>query len=230
MTPVVEADGLSFGFGRDRPVLREVSFKVGEGECLAIVGPNGAGKSTLLWCLAGLLKARGSLRLFGQPPSRVARARIGLVFQNPEDQLFMPTLVDDLTLPLLNAGAERRQARERALAALGAVGLEHRAGLCANRLSLGERKRAAIACTLVTSPDLLLLDEPTAELDGRSVRQLGDLLGAMKITRIIASHHLDFVGRLAQRALLLVDGAIAADRRAAQLLADAPQLERAGLI
>jgi len=230
MTPVLEVENLCFAFDRRRPVLTGISFTVHAGECLGIVGANGAGKSTLLWCVLGLLKARGVVRWFGPGPERAPANRIGVVFQNPEDQLFMPTLLEDLALGLINRGHAPAAARQQALAALERVGLEAAAPRPASQLSLGERKRAAMAAALAVSPELLLLDEPTAELDGRSARQVAALLSDLPVARLIASHDLDFLRKLCSRLLVLAQGRVLAQGPAARILADAALLERAGLM
>jgi cobalt/nickel transport system ATP-binding protein len=229
MTPVIEAEGLRFGFEPGREVLRDVSLRVLAGERVAIAGANGAGKSTLLWCLLGLYRAEGRVRLFGLPP-RQARWRVGVVFQNPEDQLFMPTLLDDAALPLINRGLGREQARERARQALAVMGLEAEAGRPARQLSLGQRKRAAIAVALAANPELLVLDEPTAELDGRSVRSLWTALEGLRVTMLIAGHDLNFLRRLATRAVILHRGGVLANGSADRLFCDEALLEQAGLI
>jgi len=229
MTPVVEAEDLRFCFEPGREVLRNVSLRVLAGERVAIAGANGAGKSTLLWCLLGLHRVEGRLRLFGLPP-RQARSRVGVVFQNPEDQLFMPTILEDAALPLINRGMEREQACVRARQALAAVGLESEADRPARRLSLGQRKRAAIAAALACDPELLVLDEPTAELDGRSVRLLASVLEGLCVTMLIAGHDLAFMRRLATRVVILHEGAVLAEGDPGRLLSDEVLLRDAGLI
>lgn len=229
MTPVLEVERLAFRFG-PRPVFSGVSFTVAEGERVGLVGANGAGKSTLLWCLVGLLRPEGRVRLFGETPSRAVLPRLGMVFQNPEDQLFMPTLADDLTLPLLNRGLPPRTARERAAAALEQLGLADYAASPAAHLSLGQRKRAAIALALAGQPELLLLDEPTAELDGRATRQLAGALAALPGAHLVASHHLAFLEQTAARLIVLGGGTVLADGPTADVLADRPLLDRAGVI
>jgi cobalt/nickel transport system ATP-binding protein len=230
VTPVLEAEGLNFSFDGDRMVLSGMTFTVGEGECVGLVGANGSGKSTLLWCLLGLHKPEGTVRMFGEARSKRSLGRVGIVFQNPEDQLFMPRLVEDIGLPLLNRGMPREQAASKASLALKAVGLGEAAGRPASQLSLGERKRAAIAAALVTNPELLLLDEPTAELDGRAVRQLGALLKSLPVARVVASHDLRFLDGLCSRIIVLLAGKIMADRPAQEILSDHALLEAAGLV
>lgn len=229
MTPVLGIDRLSLSFD-GREVLREISFSVQAGERVGLIGGNGAGKSTLIWSALGLLPSRGTVRLFGEKPGKHALARVGMVFQNPEDQLFMPSLLEDLSLSLMNRGLPPDECRARAIGALEQVGLAARAAEPAANLSLGQRKRAAVALALCSSPDLLVLDEPTAELDGRSVRQFEEVLNGLTCTLIVASHHLDFLKRIVQRAIVLIDGAVAVDGPAARLLADADLLLRAGVI
>jgi cobalt/nickel transport system ATP-binding protein len=229
MTPVLDVAHLSFGYD-GVPVLRDLSFAISAGEAVGIVGANGSGKSTLLWCIAGLLRGEGEVRLFGQKPGREARSRLGMVFQNPEDQLFMPSLGEDLVLPLLNQGTKRPAAEHAAAEALRQFGLERFADRPATHLSLGQRKRAAIALALVRRPELLLLDEPTAELDGRAVRQLQDTLRGIETARLIASHHLEFLRVTTSRVLVLAGGAVVADGPTAAILDDRNLLDDAGLI
>ena len=230
MKPVLEVDSLTFAYDSAHPVLDGITFAVLEGECVGIVGANAAGKSTLLWCLLGLLKAAGNVRFFGEELRRRNLARIGVVFQNPEDHLFMPRLMDDITLPLVNRGMSAALAAQRASAALESVGLGDMLHRPASQLSLGERKRAAIAAVLAGSPDLLLLDEPTAELDGRAVRQLAGVLQGLTMARVIASHDLGFFRGLAERILVLAKGKVVAEGPASQILADRALLEEAGLV
>lgn len=230
MKTVLEVRGLTFGYDSGQRCLHDINFFVGEGECVGIVGANGAGKSTLLWCMLGLLRAKGVVNVFGEKLRKRNLGRIGVVFQNPEDQLFMPTLLQDVTLPLMNRGATADVAAATARAALRSMGLEDLGHRPATQLSLGERKRASIAAALAGSPEILFLDEPTAELDGRSVRQLTRVLTDLPIARVITSHHLDFLRSLASRLLVLWQGRIVAEGPTQQILSDAGLLESAGLI
>lgn len=230
MNPLVEVSGLAYGYRREQPVLRDVSLRLEAGERLGIAGGNGAGKTTLLWCVLGLHRGRGSVRLFGEPATRKSWRRIGVVFQNPEDQLFMPSILDDAALPLLNRGVSPDEARARARRALQAMGLEHVAGRPAHELSLGQRKRAALAAALAPSPELLVLDEPTAELDRPSARRLADLLRGIGTACLIASHDLDFLERVVHRLALLADGRILACGPVGEMLAERELLARAGIV
>lgn len=230
MSAVLEVENLEFSFDGRRPVLRGISFRLEPGGSLGVLGANGSGKSTLLWCVLGLLKARGMVRLFGEPRTRRSLARVGVVFQNPEDQLFMPRLVEDISLTLLNRGRPPEEAAEAARRALEAAGLAHAGNLSASQLSLGQRKRAAIAAALVCQPELLVLDEPTAELDGRSARLLRQHLKSLPVAKLIATHDLTLAREVCSRVLLLEDGAVLAEGPAAEILNDTALLERAGLI
>jgi cobalt/nickel transport system ATP-binding protein len=230
MTNAVDVRDLEFGFQPGRLTLRGISFTVSAGESVGIVGANGAGKSTLLWCLLGLRKARGEIRLFGEKLSRRVLARVGVVFQNPEDMLFMPRLIDDISLPLLNCGADRATAYEKARAALRRAGLEAKEGEPAAHLSLGQRKRAAIAAALVREPELMVLDEPTAELDGRAVRELAESLSSIPGTRLITSHDLGFLQTTCGRLVVLHRGEIVGGGPTTLVLDDRKCLERAELV
>jgi cobalt/nickel transport system ATP-binding protein len=229
VTPAVEVRGLGYSYGQTR-ALSDVSFSVAPGERVGVAGANGSGKSTLLWCLLGLLPAKGEVRIFGRPLGRRPPRQAALVFQNPEDQLFMPALLDDVALGLLNRGEAPECARAKAREALRAVDLLELAGREASQLSLGQRKRAAIAVALAAAPELLLLDEPTAELDGRSVRHLASLLPSLPGTHIIATHHLEFLRAVTSRTLVLAEGTVIADGPTREILADRALLERSGLI
>jgi len=229
MTPVLEVSGLRFRYD-SRLVLDGITFSIAAGEAVGLVGANGSGKSTLLWCAAGLLHGAGDVRLFGARPGKDGRQRLGMVFQNPEDQLFMPTLLQDLALPLVNRGVAAATAEAAARQWLERFGLESYAGSPAGHLSLGQRKRAAVALAMVHDPDFLMLDEPTAELDGRAVRRLADLLNRLAVTRLIASHHLDFLRATTSRVILLCDGRVRADGATQTILDDPALLEACGLI
>jgi cobalt/nickel transport system ATP-binding protein len=226
MNPILEVSNLSFSFPREAPILSEISFTVAETEKVALVGANGAGKSTLLWCALGLLHGQGQVRLFGEKRTAASLRRIGVVFQNPEDHLFMPSLREDLTLPLLQRGFSREAAACKAAQALSLVGLESLDSKPARKLSLGQRKRAAIAAALVNDPDLLVLDEPTAELDGRSRRELVSLLRSLPSAMLIASHDLDFLNSLVDRVLALDGGTLAGSFSASTFFSDTDFQER----
>jgi len=220
MTPAVRADSLTFRYA-GLTVLDGVSLEVARGESVGLAGPNGAGKSTLLWCLMGLLRPQsGSAQIY---------VPFGAVFQDPDDQLFLPSILEDAALPLENRGLPRTEAFEKARQALSAVGLEHAAARPAHALSAGERKRAALACALALSPGLLLLDEPTSGLDPRATRLLLSHLNQLGCAKLIASHDLAFLRATTSRLLILDQGRIAAAGPAATLLEDEQLLLRHGL-
>jgi cobalt/nickel transport system ATP-binding protein len=219
----IEATHLSFAFERGRDVLSDISFCIEPGERVSILGGNGAGKSTLVWCLAGLLRARGELFICDQSPN-AASGRVGLVFQNPEDQLFMPSIQEDLTLPLINRGAGDKDAEQKAQSILQQVGVLEFAERPASKLSYGQRKRAAIAAVLVSRPDILILDEPTAELDGRSVSELQEVLATLPRTLVLVTHDVAFARRLTTRTIVLKSGKIVADDRTETICASAELL------
>ncbi len=229
MTNVLEVSGLGFRYD-SRTALRNISFRVAEGESVGLAGANGSGKSTLVWSIGGLLNGSGDVRLFGAKPSRVNRQRIGMVFQNPEDQLFMPTLLQDLALPLVNQGMPADRAEASAKEWLERFGLGPYAADPATHLSLGQRKRAAVALAMIRTPQFLILDEPTAELDGRAIRQLSKTLNELTVAKLIASHHLDFLRVTTTRVILLDEGAVRAEGATATILDDAALLEQCGLI
>ncbi len=220
MTAAARVENLVFRYGRRR-VLDGVSLEIAPGESVGLAGPNGAGKSTLLWCLMRLLRPHGGL-------VEVCTA-FGAVFQNPEDQLFLPSVLEDVALPLENRGVPCEEALRRARAALATCGLGHAEDRPAHQLSAGERKRAALAVALALEPGLLLLDEPTSELDPRASRRLADHLNRLQCARLIASHDLAFLRRTTTRLLILDEGRIVANGPTEALLADEELLERHGL-
>ncbi len=189
-------ENLRFSCPGGPEILHGVSFAIECGERACILGANGTGKSTFAWCLSGILKGTGTIRVLGEN-ARVLRAKRGVVFQNPEDQLFMPTLLQDLTLPLIDKGMERERAEVKARAVLLEAELEHCAFKPASQLSLGQRKRAAIAAALITDPEILLLDEPTAELDSRATRMLCESLLRLQKSILAVTHDMDFIRRVA---------------------------------
>jgi cobalt/nickel transport system ATP-binding protein len=229
MTAVLEVAGLGFRY-ETRTVLDGIRLQIGPGESVGLAGANGSGKSTLLWCIAGLLHGSGEVRLFGARPSATSRRRVGMVFQNPEDQLFMPTLEQDLALPLINQGHPVEDARRAAQDWLNRFGLAGYGAGPATHLSLGQRKRAAVALAMVRRPEFLILDEPTAELDGRAIRLLSRTLNDLSVAKLIASHHLEFLRGTTSRLIVLEEGRVRAEGPTERLLDDAALLESSGLI
>ncbi len=224
---------LRYAYPDGREALRGLSLTVGCGEKVALVGPNGAGKSTLLLHLNGLLRGEGEVEVLGRPVIGEEiprlRAEVGLVFQNPDDQLFSPTVFDDVAFGPLHMGLPAEEVRRRAAWALDQVGMAEAAPRMPHHLSLGERKRVAIATVLAMQPRLLLLDEPTAGLDPRARRDLIALLQGLPQTMLVATHDMRLVAQLCDRVVVMDEGQIVADGPADSLLYDAPLMEAHGL-
>ncbi|MBO9371589.1 MAG: ABC transporter ATP-binding protein [Chloroflexi bacterium] len=233
MRPVIEIRDFHLTYPDGREALRGVHLTLTEGEKVALVGPNGAGKSTLMLALVGLLKGKGTLRVFGEDlddgNARRLRARLGLVFQDPDDQLFSPTVFDDVAYGPLYAGLPEAEVRQRVTRALSQVGLDGFEGRLSHHLSAGEKKRAAIATVLAMQPEVLLLDEPSAGLDPRARRRLIEVLRALPQTMLVATHDLGLVAELLPRTVVMDGGVVVADGPTALLLADDSLLERHGL-
>ncbi|MFO0947588.1 MAG: ABC transporter ATP-binding protein [Planctomycetota bacterium] len=229
---------LMFRYPQGRSVLHGISFELGRRESVALVGPNGAGKSTLLLHLNGLLNSReemiGGIVVDGLPLAKEnlleIRRRIGLVFQDPDDQLFCPTVLEDVSFGPLNLGYSSREAKEKALDALRRVGLsEAFSDRPPHQLSVGERKRVCMAGVLACEPSILALDEPTSNLDPRGRRQLIEILRELPLAKIIATHDLEMVLELCPRLLLLDEGKIHADGHSRDLLQQADLMLKHGL-
>jgi cobalt/nickel transport system ATP-binding protein len=233
MDACIEIRNLSFAYPNGRQALKSVQLTVRQGEKVALVGPNGAGKSTLLLHLNGLLRGAGVVRVMGRPVEDPhlswIRARVGMVFQNPDDQLFSPTVFDDVAFGPLYAGLPEEEVRTRVDWALAQVGLGDYAGRISHHLSLGEKKRAAIATVLSMRPDVLALDEPTAGLDPRTRRRLISLLRELPQTMLVATHDMNLVAEICRRAVILDHGEVVADGAMRELLVNEPLLEAHGL-
>jgi cobalt transport protein ATP-binding subunit len=230
---VVRVSNLSYRYPNGRTALKSVSFSIEAGEKVALIGPNGAGKSTLLLHLNGLLSGVGEIQIDGIPLERKTlrdiRRRVGLVFQDPDDQLFMPTVLDDAAFGLLNQGMGWEEAAQRALHALEEVGMAEAAEYAPQHLSLGQKRRVALAGVLAMQPPVLALDEPTAGLDPRSRRQLIRLLERLPQTLLAATHDLEMALELCPRTLLVDDGTIVAQGETKTLFEDVSLMERHGL-
>ncbi len=224
---------MSFSYPDGRPALREVSLRIAPGEKVALVGPNGAGKSTLLLHLNGILTGEGTVRVCGLPVEAKnlgrVRAAVGMVFQNPEDQLFSPTVFDDVAFGPLYQGLKPDEVRERVDAALAAVRMTDYARRVSHHLSMGEKKRISIATVLSMQPEVLVLDEPTAGLDPRSRRGLINLLQELPQTMLAATHDIRLVAEVFPRTIILDGGRAVGDGPTWQLLAQPDLLEAHGL-
>jgi cobalt/nickel transport system ATP-binding protein len=215
---MIAARGLRFRYPNGVPALDGVDLEVEEGERVAVLGPNGAGKTTLMLHLNGLLHGEGELAVAGAAGARELRAAVGLVFQDPDDQLFMPTVAEDVAFGPLNLGVD--DVGGRVASALRAVRMEHVAGRAPHQLSLGQRRRVAIATVLAMDPRVLVLDEPSANLDPRARRELLEVLDPIDRTMLVVTHDLPFAARLCERAVILSGGRIVADGPCADVLAD----------
>jgi cobalt/nickel transport system ATP-binding protein len=224
MSCAIEARGLRFRYPNGVAALAGVDLSVRHGERLAVLGPNGAGKTTLMLHLNGLLAGEGELSVtgidVGGGDTRALRARVGLVFQDPDDQLFMPTVREDVAFGPLNLGATAEQAAARVDAALREVRMEHVSDRAPHQLSLGQRRRVAIATVLAMDPALLVLDEPSASLDPRARRELLEMLDRLSQTLLVVTHDLPFAAELCERAVVLSGGRIVADGRCLDILRD----------
>jgi cobalt transport protein ATP-binding subunit len=232
--PLVSVERLLFRYPNGHQALHGIDLRIQPGEKVALIGPNGAGKSTLMLHLNGIyLPSEGRVSVAGLPVARENLARIraivGLVFQDPDDQLFSPTVYDDVAFGPIHMGLPREDVDERvarALAAVGLTGLERRQPF---HLSIGQRKRAALATVLSMSPSLLVLDEPSAGLDPRGRRELINLLRGLEQTLLVSTHDIRLVAEVFPRTVILDDGSIVADGPTEHLLRDAPLLEAHGL-
>jgi cobalt transport protein ATP-binding subunit len=230
----IEVEHLHYAYPDGFEALRGIDLVVGRGEKVALVGPNGAGKSTLMLHLNGInAPAHGSVRIGGTPVAREhlgrIRAEVGLVFQDPDDQLFSPTVRDDVAFGPLHMGlpeAEIHERVERALAAVGMAGFERR---LPHHLSLGQRKRVAMATVLSMDPSVLVFDEPSAGLDPRGRRELIGLLRELPQTQLVATHDMRLVAEVLPRTVVMDAGRIVADGPTDRILADAALLEAHGL-
>jgi cobalt/nickel transport system ATP-binding protein len=231
----IKARRLSHRFSDGREALTDVSFSVAAGECVALVGPNGAGKTTLFLRLCGVLPGRpGEATVAGLDPADPGQrkklpAAVGVVFQNPDDQLFSATVFDDVAFGPLNLGSSPEEVCARTDDALACVGLTGHEDRVPFKLSGGEKRRAAVATVLSMRPEVLLLDEPTMFLDPRGRRELIGLLQRLPGTKLIATHDLELVLDLCPRVLLLDEGKLVEDGPAAKLLADESLMRGHGL-
>lgn len=232
---VIEIESLSYSYPDGTRALGNLSLAIAEGEKVGVVGPNGAGKSTLLLHLNGILRSNGAARIevLGQRLSRASlksiRQKVGLVFQNPDDQLFCPTVFDDVAFGPRNLRYSEREVRDRVRRSLDAVGLHGVEDKSAHHLSLGQKKRASIATVLSMDAEILALDEPTTSLDPKGRRDIIELLGEIGGTQVIVTHDLELVRELCDRVIVLFEGRQVAEGRPGELLGDTEFLRRYGL-
>ncbi len=241
MTPVVEAKDVRFAFPDGREALGGLSLTIAPGEAVGLVGPNGAGKTTFFLCLIGLCRPQqGTLRVAGldliNSQNRAnkrdlleVRRKAGLVFQNSDDQLFSASVYDDVAFGPLNLGLDESEVRRRVTLALWRVDAEQYANRVSHHLSAGEKRRVALACVLAMEPEILVLDEPTNDLDPRARRETIKLIRSLEQTKLIAAHDLEFILETCDRVAVIDDGQVVADGPARVLLADRARMEAHGL-
>jgi len=233
MTNVLQIHDLHFSYHDGHSALRGVSFEMCEGEKVALVGPNGAGKSTLMLHLNGILTGQGEVMVGDKRIARdnlpAIRAMVGLVFQNPDDQLFSPTVFEDVAFGPLHMGLAPEEVTARVESALNDVRMSGFRDRLSHHLSVGEKKRIAIATVLSMNPQILVLDEPSAGLDPRARRTLINLLRELPITMLVSTHDMKLVEELFPRTIVMDEGLIVADGKTKDILADAKLLEAHGL-
>ncbi len=220
---IIDFRDVHFAYPDGTKALAGISFRITHGESVGIVGANGAGKSTLISHMNGyLLPAKGTIRIgdlqLNKSTLSHARKTVGVVFQNPDDQLFMPTVFDDVAFGPLNLGMTEERVIERVNEALNTVGCLHLKDKPPHHLSMGQKRAVTIAAVIAMQPDILVMDEPASSLDPKSRRQLINLLKEFKHTKIIASHDLDLILETCRRCLVIGDGKIKADGPAKELL------------
>ncbi len=233
MEEVLRIEKLSYDYPDGQHALTNVSLTICRGEIVALIGPNGAGKSTLLLHLNGILHTDGMVKVFGRTVDdshlRWVRSRVGLIFQNPDDQLFSPTVFDDVAFGPINLGHSKQEVRQLVTKALESVGMFGYEGRSPHHLSIGEKKRIAIATVLSMNPELLVLDEPTSNLDPCSKWALIGLLKELAVTKIVATHDLELVRALCYRTVILNHGRVIADGPTGAILSDEALLAAHGL-
>ncbi|MDI3405072.1 ABC transporter ATP-binding protein [Streptomyces sp. B-S-A6] len=223
--PSLEVAGLAYAYPDGHQALFGVDFRIGRGERVALLGPNGAGKTTLVLHLNGILTAgAGTVSVAGLPVGKrhlaEVRRRVGIVFQDPDDQLFMPTVREDVAFGPAAAGLRGAELEARVREALEQVGMAEFADRPPHHLSFGQRRRVAVATVLAMGPEILVLDEPSSNLDPASRRELADILRSLDVTVLMVTHDLPYALELCPRSLVLSEGAIAADGPTRDILAD----------
>jgi len=233
MDKVIEIKNLSFNYPDGHQGLKNVDLIVCPGENVAVIGPNGAGKSTLLLHLNGILRGNSTVKICGlvmeDKNLKEIRKRVGLVFQDPEDQLFSLSVFDDVAFGPINMDYSESEVRQRVTRSLEWVGMGGYEQRSPHHLSFGEKKRIAIATVLSLDPEILVIDEPTSNLDPRSKWTLVELLKQFPMTKIIATHDLELVNALCHRTVVMDEGKVVADGDTEVILGDIPLLKDHGL-
>ena len=224
MDHAVKIEGFSYSYPDGTAALSDINIKIDHGQKVALIGPNGAGKSTILLAINLFLKGRGNIEVNGieatQKNAQQIRRTISSVLQNPDEQLFMPTLFDDVAFGPMNLGLAEDEVKQRASDALSKVGLEGMGKKMPHHLSAGQKRAAAIATVLSMDPKIITMDEPDTSLDPRSRKNLISLLRSLDQTLIIATCSMNFAAQLCDRAILVDSGKIVADGSAKVIMAD----------
>jgi len=223
--------GVAFAYPDGYQALFGVDLRIERGERVALLGPNGAGKTTLVLHLNGILTpGRGTVLVGGlevaKPNLTEIRRRVGIVFQDPDDQLFMPTVREDVAFGPANLGLRGAELADCVASALAAVGMAEFADRPPHHLSFGQRRRVAVATVLAMEPEILVLDEPSSNLDPASRRELAEILTGLPITLLMVTHDLPYAAQLCTRSVILDDGSIVVDRSTRDLLNDPDTLAR----
>jgi cobalt/nickel transport system ATP-binding protein len=223
--PSLRVEGLAYAYPDGHQALFGVDLVLERGDRVALLGPNGAGKTTLVLHLNGILPAgKGAVEVGGLPVERAnlreIRRRVGIVFQDPDDQLFMPTVHDDVAFGPANLGIKGAELDRRVHAALDQVGMAAFADRPPHHLSFGQRRRVAVATVLAMDPEILVLDEPSSNLDPASRRELAEILDRLEVTLLMVTHDLPYALELCPRSVVLSDGVIVADAPTPALLAN----------
>ena len=226
---MIEFQNVSFSYESGRPVLRDLSFRIEKGESVGLIGANGAGKSTVMKLLLGLLTGRGKILVDGLEVRKEnlfqIRRKLGFVLQNSDNQMFMPTVYEDMIFAPLNYGLSREEAERRVDAVLEKLGLQELKHRHNHRISGGEKRMAAIATILAMEPEAVLMDEPSSALDPCNRRRVINIIRELPQTKLITSHDLDMILDTCERVILLSGGRIVADGPADVILRDKALLE-----
>ena len=233
MSKAIEIINFSYEYHDGTAALNDITLSIEHGQKVVLIGPNGAGKSTLLLVMAGFVNGTGKVFVDGLEVNRKnlkkIRTYLGSCLENPDDQLFMPTLFDDVAFGPLNMGLEPDQVKARVVEALGTVGLAQMADKAPHHLSAGQKRAAAIATVLAMQPKIITLDEPDGSLDPRNRNNLVKLLGSLSQTLVIATCNMHFAAALADRAVLIDKGRIIADDDAKEIMSDSELMTEHGL-
>lgn len=226
---MIKFENVNFAYERENPVIRDLSFCIGDGEAVGLIGANGAGKSTVMKLLLGLVQGEGRILIDDMEVRREnlaqVRKKLGFVLQNSDNQMFMPTVYEDMIFAPLNYGMSREDAEKKVDAVLDRLGLQYLKHKYNHKISGGEKRMAAIATILAMEPEAVLMDEPTSALDPYNRRVVINTIRELDQTRIITSHDLDMIMDTCSRVILISEGRLVADGKAADILSDRALLE-----